>query len=205
MASLLSRQISLQCAVVCVKVAQEAIETVHKRRAARVEEIGHLSAWWYNVLFLYTSATVLIAARLSRSIMAEISEASIFESSRKAIEVLEAYSVFGTSIRRLITTLRLLFDTIPQQYSRQRQRNPPMEVDTSAPLERAYPSEAGNSINWYPGGSAGRQFFSALPHESARDPTQDESNPPASEVFWDLDAAFDPNDVSWLTNVPFDT
>ena len=101
-----------------MKVAQEAIETIYGGKAASAGDVGYFSAWWYNVLFLYTSATVLIAARLSPSILAEVSEESILDGWRKAMEVLEEYGVFGTSIRRLTDTLRLLFDAVPQQYSR---------------------------------------------------------------------------------------
>ena len=131
--SLLSYRISLQCAIVCVKVAQEAIDTIYRGKAANAGDVGHLSAWWFNVLFLYSSATVLIAARLSPSVRADVSEESILDSWRKAVEVLDEYGVFGSSIPHLTTTLRLLFDAVPQQYSRLKQNPRQVEADT-APL-----------------------------------------------------------------------
>lgn len=203
LSSMLSRRIFLQCAVVCVKVAQEAIDTVHKRQSAYVGDMGNLSAWWYNVLFLYTSATVLIAARLSPSILAEIPEAAILDSWRKAIEVLEGYGVFGPSIRRLVTTLRLLFDTVPQQYSRQRQQPRANEADMSLAVDQAQACDAGTSESWCQGGSMGG--LQAPVHVHAKQSTQDNANISASEAFWDFEAVFDPNDVSWLTTVPFDS
>ncbi|KAH8699027.1 fungal-specific transcription factor domain-containing protein [Talaromyces proteolyticus] len=207
----LPRRIFLQCAVVCVKVAQDAIETVYNRRATNTGEIGYLSAWWYNVLFLYTSATVLIAARLSPSILAELSEASILDSSLKTVEALEGYGNFGTSIRRLITTLRLLFDMVPQQYSRQRKHPPQPETsiilpdqtrtcDASDPPPPLSPNRCSpNPMGGHPAAPVHE------PQAVRQHQMQENKNPAGSEIFWGFDDAFDPNDVSWLTTVPSDS
>src|SRR5688572_11224116 len=52
-----------QGAQLCVSTAQETIADVvqHQRHDGR---IGLLPAWWYRVYYVYTAATVLIAARL---------------------------------------------------------------------------------------------------------------------------------------------
>ncbi|KAF7882706.1 uncharacterized protein EAF02_006069 [Botrytis sinoallii] len=89
--SLLSHRISLQYAIVCVKIAQEAIDTIHLRETSGSNEI---SPWWCNVIFLYKSATVLIAGGLCPSIVAEISETAIHESFSKATAILRQYTTF---------------------------------------------------------------------------------------------------------------
>ena len=76
-----------------------------------------VSEWWYNTLFLYTSATVLIAARLSPSILTEVCEDSVLMQWQRALEVLGDYNTFGPPVRHLMKTLRALFNTIPQQLS----------------------------------------------------------------------------------------
>lgn len=42
-------------------VAQEAIETIHREISKSAGRVAQLSSWWYNVLYLYTSATVLVS------------------------------------------------------------------------------------------------------------------------------------------------
>lgn len=199
----MSHRVFLQCAVVCVRISQEGIDTVYNQRASRVEDVGSLSSWWYNVLFLYTSATVLIAAQLSPSILSELSEASILDSWRKAMEVLEGYGAFGPSIRRLITTLRLIFDTVPHQYSRQRQQPLPIEIDVTSPSDQNQAYEGTASLHWPPCNSIGGDIAPLC--ESTGYPVHDSTNFPPSEDFWEFDGVFDPNDVSWLTTVPFDS
>lgn len=203
--SLLSHRIFLQCAIVCVKVAQEAIDTIHTRETASPGETQSLSVWWYNVLFLYTSATVLIAARLSPSILSEISEESILDRWHKAMDVLEGYGAkFGTSIHRLTTTLRLLFGTVPQQYARLRQQSHPDQTHTvQAPDNPA--QHTATTPYWRPMESAG--FSSSASYAPARDYTLDTNIPVdhdllTSEDMIDFDAVFDPNDFSWLMTVP---
>ena len=197
--SLLSHRIFLQCAIGCVKVAQEAIDTIHGRQAARAGDIGCLSAWWYNVLYLYTSATVLIAARLSPSILAEVSEESILDGWHKAVEVLEGYGVFGTSIRRLTNTLRLLFDAVPQQYSRLRQHPRQLEAD-AAPVTHPQAQGVTPLPYWRPTNPV--SSLSSSLHEPAGNFTYENNNPSSTGALPEFDIVFDPNDLSWLMTVP---
>ena len=114
---LLTHGVSLQGAIVCVKVTQEAIHTIYINEGTSLNEMRDLSAWWYNTIFLYTSATVLIAASLSSSVVAEIQEDSIYDSFHKAIAVLRQYTIFNPSIVRLTAALHILSSFIPKNHS----------------------------------------------------------------------------------------
>ena len=109
----LTHRVSLQCAITCVKTAFTAIDMLDEHKTSHPGEIGSTSEWWFNVLYLYTSATVLIAARLSSiisgNLSGNLSDKSIREHWDKAIGLLEAYIPFGESIAQLTTTLILLF------------------------------------------------------------------------------------------------
>ncbi|EED13655.1 conserved hypothetical protein [Talaromyces stipitatus ATCC 10500] len=197
--SLLSHRVSLQCAIVCVKVAQEAIDIIHVNEGTSSNETRDLSAWWYNAEFLYTSATVLIAASLSPSVVAEIPEDSIYGSFHKAIAVLRQYTTFDSSILRLTTALQILTSIIPKNYSQLRQASQRTQEPTS---HNAY--NAATFQYWCPVGSNHRQKSPQSDlerHMNSGNSSEDLSSQSLSnlELFFDLD------DFTWLTKVPFYT
>ena len=55
--------------------------------------------WWYNFLYVYTSATVLIATRLLPAILGEVSEEAVLLAWRQALEILDEYSHISSLIR----------------------------------------------------------------------------------------------------------
>lgn len=189
--NLLSYKISLSCASVCVKVAQEAINTVWAHKSDSIHDVGSLSAWWYNILFLYTSATVLIAARLSPTILADVPEESIVSDWCRACELLEEYGDLGTSVRRLATTLRLLFDTVPHQYSRLRQ---PQEA-TAENMPYAATANIRSTL------STGTAVSAPLEPTTNLTDVLEQGNFTTGD-FTAFDTIFDPNDLSWLMTVP---
>lgn len=193
----LTRRTFLQCAIVCVKAAQEAINVICNNKSQQVGEIGHVDFWWYNVLFLYTSATVLIAARLSRDIQAEVSEDSLLDSWRTAIGVLEEYGTFNTSIRLLIGTLNLLFDAVPRQYSRLKTR--PQTADANiASLSNENAAENQPPLGHLTNSNESAPSLDLL---STGGIIWDSAQAP-QDFFDGFDFNFDPNDLSWLTSVP---
>jgi hypothetical protein len=184
-----------------VKVALEAIDTIRKEKGASVGDNNFCAAWWYNVLYLYTSATVLIAARLSPAILTDVSEESVLSAWETAMEILEEYSVIGASIKRLITTLRLLLEAVPQQYSRLRENarhgqgqlssitQPQSQAATQMPAWRA------------PNAMASLQ----MPQDGLNGDFQDIGDSLSNDLLLDFDTVFDPNDLSWLMTMPLDT
>jgi len=139
--------------------------------------VGSVDAWWYNVLFLYSSATCLVAARLAKSVQAEIGD-TILESWRKCMATLQEYSTFDSSVRKLIATLSILFDTIPRQYGRLESTSATFDLDPNPSIVPPDPFFAGSS--W--------------PSDQM----------PIAGVD-DFDFGFDPDDLSWLMTVPLES
>lgn len=65
-------------------------------------------AWWYNVLFIYNAATVLIAARLCGDVIADIGEDELGASWSLATSMLERYAKGSTWVHYLLEGMRNL-------------------------------------------------------------------------------------------------
>lgn len=165
-----------------------------------------MAPWWFNVLFIYTAATVLNASLLSPPIVDELSEASILESWQLALAILEEHTVFGEHIRRLVITLRVLFDTMPKQYSHHRRMRSQREEGDSAQLNHAAPPTTSN-IEVVPSAvpAQGQGLQPTLPSSipfQASAPEQAFDWSQQTDNLWDL--GFDPLDLTWLTSLPTD-
>ncbi|KAJ5552045.1 hypothetical protein N7461_006743 [Penicillium sp. DV-2018c] len=125
------RRIALQCSVICVKTAQETIELIHNNVPADGTG-GPLPAWWYNILYVYTSATVLVAGRLCSEILAEVTENSIAQSWNCALEVLRKYQTYSTSARRCVAALEILYEQVASEGSLPNNHPPSHSIGTSA-------------------------------------------------------------------------
>lgn len=200
--SLLSHRISLQCAIVCVKIAQEAIDTIFVGEAAGSNETRDLSAWWQNAIFLYTSATVLIAGSLSTSVMAEVSEDSIHDDFHKAIAVLRQYTTFNTSVSRLTTVLHILFKIIPQKYSRLKQAS--QRIETSTELSSSDDTNTAASFQYWCPVKPIHRASSPL-HDPRVHSNNENNNHASSQLLSNLDQIFDMDDFTWLMKMPFCT
>lgn len=204
--SSLFHRVYLQCSLVCVEVAIEAIDVVHREGGGNSGKMGYCAAPWYNVLYLYTSATVLIAARLAPIILAEISEEKILSSWNKAIEILNNYRSTNSSIERLTTTLGLLFDAVPEQYSRLKNHAKGASLsqnDPSSADQDYYQGQAGAQ----PGHGHPRENLSQGPNTQAEaiESVLNESEAAADDYLFDFNVDFDPNDLDWLMTIPLDT
>jgi hypothetical protein len=187
--------------VVCVKTAQEAIEHIHSRLPADPNDIGPLAAWWFNVLFIYTAATVLVAARLRSAIVSEISEDAITQSWQHTIEILNRYEAFGASAQRVVATLQILYDKVPERYLQYRIQ--PQANNMTA--EDAQNGQSGPDSNSGVG-SQNWGFPSPWPPNNKVDGVaapQTTRTETGLGYFDNFDFNFDVNDVSWLNSVPF--
>jgi hypothetical protein len=196
-------RIALQCSVVCVKTAQDAIEHIHSRLPGDPNDIGALAAWWFNVLFIYTAATVLVAARLRSAIVSEIAEEAIARSWQHAIEILNRYEAFGASAQRVVATLQILYDKVPERYLQYKIQ--PQADDMAmqgAPNEQSGTEAVSRvgSQNW------------AYPPPWLQNNKVNVAGPAAPQTarietslgyLDNFDFNFDVNDVSWLNTVPF--
>lgn len=200
--SLLFHKVYLQCSVVCVEVAIEAIDIVHREGGGRGGQLGYCAAPWYNVLYLYTAATVLIAARLAPTILAEISEKKILTSWNNAIKILNSYRSASPSIERLETTLALLFNAVPERYSRFKNN-----VKTSAYIGNGSSSanqDQDATQTTHCGNQDSVNSCSRLQVDAVVS-TQNDDEAMPDDSYLDFYVDFDPNDLDWLTTIPFNS
>jgi hypothetical protein len=199
--SLLTHRTSLQCAIVCVKISQEVIDIIYREDVADAGKVGSLAAWWDNVLYVYTSATILIAARLSASVLADVLEESLSDGLRKAVEILDRYKLFRASIPRLTATLRLLVEVVPRQYSRVYPQL--RQDDAGITAGNQTPSISGATFSfWCPLKPKGSSSHPS--HQTSRHPNSGNDQPALTEVRPEFDAVFDPEDFTWLMTIPLD-
>ncbi|KAB8260999.1 C6 transcription factor [Aspergillus pseudonomiae] len=105
------QRIAWQCSAICVKVAQEVIELIYGNIPADGSS-GPLPAWWYNILYVYTAATVLIAGYLCPTVLDEVTEGAITRSWNCALEILRKYQSYSTSARRCVAALEILYERV---------------------------------------------------------------------------------------------
>jgi hypothetical protein len=163
--------------------------------------VKDLSAWWYNVIFLYTSATVLIAGSLSPSVVAEVSEDSIHDSFHKAGTILRHYTTFHASVGRLTTVLQILFKIIPQKYSRLKRASQQIKTSTESPTSDDA-NAAATFQYWCPIRPTSR---ASSPHDPQVHLNPENNNNASSQLLLNLDRIFDAYDFTWLMKMPFST
>ena len=192
----LSERFTIQCAIVCGHVAQETIELAHTRRSTNSSAVGPISAHWYNTLFVYSAATVLVAARLCPLVLQELSNNAIIRSWNMAIEILELYQNLNPVIPKLIAALHLLFNVLPSHYTQSKRLDAGLhENDEVEALE----DESANPAvqQYHDNNTSGGANAPVSTHTSQ---VQDFD---ALHATGDFDFSFDANDMSWLSDVPF--
>lgn len=106
----LQTRVVQQGAMFCVATAQNIITTLLKHQTLD-STVGLLPAWWYRVYYVYSAATVLIAAKLRPDVFSAV---EIGRSWGQAISVLKAHEKFGQSARRCVAALHILSSKILQ-------------------------------------------------------------------------------------------
>ncbi|KAI9705365.1 MAG: hypothetical protein M1820_005195 [Bogoriella megaspora] len=193
-------RVALQCSIICVKTAQEQINVIHDNTPVNRMSSGPLPAWWYNILYVYTAATVLVAARLRSTITAEISEAGIRQSWSLALEVLRRYQTHSISAQRCVAALEILYDKIPSQSEMLEQQQRQQQQYFRDSQAQNFPTPQSNTTeqyqnqaqwSWMGLGPAPGPF----PHPMAADA-------PSTLQYGDMDFLYHPSDMSWLNSVP---
>ncbi|KAE9376680.1 hypothetical protein N431DRAFT_400970 [Stipitochalara longipes BDJ] len=112
----LTQRMVLQCSTLCLTAAHQMIELIHSNLASD-RMTGPLPAWWYCVLYIYTAATVILAAHLRPVIETDISEYSTTKSWDHAIELLKSFGRMGQSAQRCVAALEILSTKISRKVS----------------------------------------------------------------------------------------
>ncbi|KAI8963458.1 hypothetical protein F5Y11DRAFT_365044 [Daldinia sp. FL1419] len=100
-----------QCAHSCVVSAKRMITTICEHESIG-GSIKLLPAWWYRVYYIYTAATILLAASLRVETFAI---ADLSEHWNMAVNNLESHEHFGISARRCVAALEILSSKIGQE------------------------------------------------------------------------------------------
>lgn len=111
-------KIALQCSVSCVETALETINFLDRTISGR--ELGQLDlllpGWWYSILYVYSAAAVLIAARLHIAVVAEVTEKAIVDGWHSVMETLRRFSSLSKYAARCAATLNVLFEQVLQRH-----------------------------------------------------------------------------------------
>lgn len=195
----LSYRIAHQCAIVCIKIAQDAIDLVHQYKDTQWATTGFIAAWWYNVLFVYSAATVLVAARVRPLWQSEIGENSILQSWHRAIDILEKYRDYSQSIPKLIVTLQMLFKQVPKSYlSRDVVRD--SFTAQNSPSQRIHLSSDDHNVS--AGDPQPPRSRGNLRYQNTDGLDEDVDRIP--DLTSDIDFFLDVDDLSWLNSGPID-
>ncbi|PGH27883.1 hypothetical protein AJ80_00433 [Polytolypa hystricis UAMH7299] len=190
-------RLARQCSIVCIKVAQETINLVYTYRDSIFATTGLLTAWWYNALFVYSAATVLLAAQLRPSLQSELSRTDILKSWSRALSILDGYKEYSESIPKLIATLHMLLEQIPEGSTHPKQHDTannqdvdPGEPDGLQPLGAGAEDDA-------PGNTNARLTceYGGLLSMNTRD--LDSSSDPVAANTVDWEFYLDPTNFSW--------
>ena len=210
----LLQRMAVQCSILCVRTAQAAIENIHSQLPTETGLMGTLPAWWYLVFYVYTAATVLLAARLRSFITAEVSQQSIDQSWADALEILRRYESCSTSAKRCVAVLEMLFDRVPQDFERQRrdqeerqryvqgdQQRHERETRHSEPPKLAPTQQLSNSplVSNDPNSLTTRE---PTPNIDTGYAALDFTLTDDAMTFDDLGSSFTATDMSWLDSFP---
>ena len=132
------------------------------------------------------------------AILADVTEGPILKGWSRALEILQEYSSFGPSVERLATTLRLMFEAVPQQYSRFKAGSRKAQTDV---LSMSHDQNQGITPLSYWRLMDPVDSLSVSLHDIAKD-NQEDALP--DDWLTEFETTFDPGDLSWLTTIPLD-
>lgn len=93
----------------CVDTAMELISIISRYRSA---DITLLPAIWYNVFYIYTAASVLLAAKLQPSLQDDLDKIKFESSWTMMSELLSSYKSQSKSAARCLKVLEMMNDRI---------------------------------------------------------------------------------------------
>lgn len=125
----LSSRVVQQCAMVCVEAAQSLISFIVQFQQ-HDGTLGLLPAWWYRVFYIYTAATVLIAARLRPAVFSSL---DISRSWNQAMALLHDHENLGPSPRRCAAALQILSTKMFQDQQPQSAALPNSDTNAAVP------------------------------------------------------------------------
>jgi hypothetical protein len=194
-----------QAALLCIKLAQDAVDIIFDRLPESPIQGGCLSEWWYNIMYIYTAGTILVAAQVMPDVPSDqLLSGPLVESWNKIRRIFQIYQNRRSNISRLLAMLELLYNRVPEKYyefkqGRERARTNVDIADDLGNITTVGNSELERQL------AAAPEICSRRPNEDTtlntiRDSAIQGSN--ELQSFDVLDFLFDPNDMSWLNDLP---
>jgi hypothetical protein len=191
----LPQRMALSCSTLCLRAAHETIEIIQNNMDSQAI-MGHIPLWWNAILYVYTSATVLQAARLHPVVETSVGDYSTETSWRHAIGVLKRLGRFGSTAQRSLVALEILADKITEATAAQG------KIETGPGSAGGLPTPAPST---WTNPSTGPTPAPMPTRADAGDLEADGLQFPGLDDPFDLaEFDFDLNDMSWLTSAPVD-
>lgn len=92
-------------ALLCINLAMELINVISKYRAG---DIVYLPAHWYNIFYVYTASTILLAAKLQVTLHKDIDMAQFERTWNLGLEILRSYTQQSESACRCLKVLEMM-------------------------------------------------------------------------------------------------
>lgn len=189
---LLALRYARESCLLCIELAQSSLDLICKYPTEM------LSEWWYDVLYIYVAATVLVAARLLTQApsAADNNITGLDESWRKVMALMDLYTPYRTNISQLKHTLELLWDGLPARYREIRRAREASDQESStntrstAPLASSAPHPATDAAPEVREAGGEASVF-----QTDADPFD------LQQVDW-AGFGFDLDDMSWLHDLP---
>jgi hypothetical protein len=106
----LPQHLALACSNLCLRAAHDAIHLIYSN-LDRENITGPVPQWWNCILFTYSAATVLQAARLRPM---GISSYNIDTSWNHALEIIRSFEPLSPLVQRCVVALEILADKITE-------------------------------------------------------------------------------------------
>ncbi|EON65107.1 hypothetical protein W97_04343 [Coniosporium apollinis CBS 100218] len=197
------RRLALQCSIMCIKAALEVVNLVRSNMSSTLVYYNRLPAWWYCIFYVYTAATVLVAARLRPEIAADIADAELVSHLQTAIGLLEHFKIFSQNAQRCATALTILSEKVERQRASQTTARADAAMESHSlgtiPLEDINTSAPDHNVvaMGFTQSSAPEVDLNAVPLLGLGS-----HHHPVADMFDDVDFSFDISDMSWLNSVP---
>ncbi|KIX92650.1 uncharacterized protein Z520_11679 [Fonsecaea multimorphosa CBS 102226] len=101
----LQHVVVVQAATMCISAAHDLTDLIYYHKGLDNEV---LPEWWYNVFYIYTCATALLAAQLCMHAFELLGSVPLRQSWEKCLESLKMYQVRSVSAQRCLRVLELI-------------------------------------------------------------------------------------------------
>ncbi|KAI8716340.1 Zn(2)-C6 fungal-type domain-containing protein [Fusarium sp. LHS14.1] len=126
-------KIALHLSISCAKAALETVEfyesSIGNRNIQDCEDL--LPAWWYSTFYIYSAATILVAAQVHPALGIEVGPKRTLDGCRVSIKLLTSFQGFGAHAVRCATAIGILLDHVSRKQKGRAERKRRQEQEKS--------------------------------------------------------------------------